>query len=131
MELGLADKPNAIWNLDDTSFSKDPSKTKIVGLKSRAVTRVIATPGRDNTTVLLGASAIGEKTPPLIVLKGKYVWDEWTSPDAFPDTTYAATKNGWMQNTYLKPSSKNLFCRRLAIKVQSYLFITATQPMWV
>ncbi|CAH2090782.1 unnamed protein product [Euphydryas editha] len=97
-ELNLQDKPHAIWNLDETSFSKDPSKTKIVGVKDYAATRVIATPGKDNITVLLGASAAGQKTPPLIIFKGKNVWDEWTSPDAYPGTTYAATKNGWMES---------------------------------
>lgn len=55
------DKPSAIWNLDETSFSKDPTKTKIVGVKGHAATRSISTPGRDNTTVLLGANALARK----------------------------------------------------------------------
>ncbi|GBP40873.1 hypothetical protein EVAR_88934_1 [Eumeta japonica] len=63
-ELGLKDKPSAIWNLDETNFSRDPSKTKIVGLKGHAATRVISTPGKSNTTVLLGVNAIGEKNSP-------------------------------------------------------------------
>ncbi|GBP09569.1 Tigger transposable element-derived protein 6 [Eumeta japonica] len=46
---------------------------------------------------LLGVNAIGEKIPPLIVFKGKNVWNQWTSPDAYPNTTYAATVNGWME----------------------------------
>ncbi|GBP40292.1 hypothetical protein EVAR_83982_1 [Eumeta japonica] len=91
--VGEYDKPSAIWNLDETNFSRDPSKTKIVGLKGHAATRVISTPGKSNTTVLLGVNAIGEKIPPLIVFKGKNVWDQWTSPDAYPNTTYAATVN--------------------------------------
>ncbi|CAG5040063.1 unnamed protein product [Parnassius apollo] len=131
VELGLADKPTAIWNLDETSFSKDPSKTKIVGLKGHAATRVIATPGRDNTTVLLGASAIGEKTPLLIVFKGKYVWNEWTSPDAFQGTTYAATKNGWMQTEVFEAFFKKSFLPKIDDQHPVYLFMTATQPMWV
>ncbi|CAH2095105.1 unnamed protein product [Euphydryas editha] len=108
-ELNLQDKPHAIWNLDETSFSKDPSKTKIVGVKGYAATRVIATPGKDNTTVLLGASAAGQKTPPLIIFKGKNVWDEWTSPDAYPGTTYAATKNGWMESEVFEAFFKKTF----------------------
>ncbi|KOB65530.1 Uncharacterized protein OBRU01_22569 [Operophtera brumata] len=75
-DLNLQNKPSAIWNLDETSFSNDPSKTKIVGAKGHASTRVISSPGRDNTTVLLGASASGKKAPPLIVFKGKNVWCE-------------------------------------------------------
>lgn len=93
-ELNLRNKPSAIWNLDETSFSKDPSKTKIVGTKGHAATRIISSPGKDNTTVLLGANALGDKTSPLIIFKGKNVWDEWTTSDGYPGTTYAATTNG-------------------------------------
>ncbi|KAI4472050.1 homeobox-like domain superfamily [Holotrichia oblita] len=32
-QLELHDKPNRIWNLDETSFSHDPCKTKIVGAR--------------------------------------------------------------------------------------------------
>lgn len=94
MELGLADKRNVIWNLDESSFSKDPSKTKIVDLKGHAAMRVIATPRGDNTTdntrVLLEhrriASAIGGKKPPLSLQRKIHMWEEWTYPDAFPGT---------------------------------------------
>lgn len=107
-ELGLTNKPQAVWNLDETSFSKDPSKTKIVGRKGHAATRMIASPGKDNTTVLLAASAVGEKVAPLIIFKGKIIWDQWTSPKAYQQTTYAATSNGWMTTevfeNYLKKS---------------------------
>lgn len=69
-ELGLRDKPSHIWNVDETSFSKDPSKSKVVGYKGFTSTRTIASPGKDNTTVFLGCNAVGEKTPPMIVFKG-------------------------------------------------------------
>ncbi|KAL0829661.1 hypothetical protein ABMA28_003167 [Loxostege sticticalis] len=97
-ELKLSEKPEAIWNMDETSFSKDPEKTKIVGAKGHAATRVISSPGRENTTVLLCANARGEKAPPMIVYKGKNVWDSWVSPDDYPNTAYAATANGWMES---------------------------------
>lgn len=99
--LELHDKPSQIWNLDETSFCRDPSKTKVVGLKGYASTRTIASPGKSNTTVLLGISAAGDKTPPLIVYKGKDIWDQWTSEDDYPGTRYAATKKGWMGNRCL------------------------------
>lgn len=108
-DLNLKFKPSSIWNLDETSFSKDPAKTKIVGGKGHAATRVISTAGRDNTTVLLGASASGEKTPPLIVFKGKNVWDTWTSSEAYPGTSYAATKNGWMEAEVFEAFFKKTF----------------------
>ncbi|CAH2097797.1 unnamed protein product [Euphydryas editha] len=108
-ELNLTDKPEAIWNIDETSFSKDPAKTKVVGAKGHAATRVISSPGRDNTTVLLGANAAGDKAPPLIIYKGKNVWDTWISPDAYPGTSYAATKNGWMETEIFEMFFKKTF----------------------
>lgn len=108
-DLNIEDNPSAIWNLDETSFSKDPAKTKVVGLKGHAAIREISSPGRDNTTVLLGASASGEKMPPLIIFKGKNVWDTWTSPNAYPGTSYAATNNGWMETDVFETFFKKTF----------------------
>lgn len=107
--LNLMERPSAIWNLDETSFSKDPAKTKIVGLKGHAATRVISSTGKENTTVLLGANAQGDKLPPLIIYKGKHMWDTWVSPEAYPNTTYAATKNGWMESHVFEMYFKKTF----------------------
>lgn len=115
-ELRLHDKPSQIWNLDETSFSKDPSKTKVVGLKGHASTRTIASPGKDNTTVLLGCSAAGDKTPPLIIFKGKHLWDEWTSKDDYPGTVYAATKNGWMETEVFEKFFVKVFLPTVGLK---------------
>lgn len=109
LQLNLIDKPSAIWNLDETSFSKDPEKTKIVGAKGHVAIRVIASPGKDNTTVLLAANALGEKAPPMIVYKGKNVWDSWISSDAYPGTSYAATTNGWMESKVFEMYFKKTF----------------------
>lgn len=97
-ELGLNYSPEKIWNLDESSFSKDPEKTKIVGARGFASTRTIASAGKDNVTVLFAANAFGEKLPPLIIFRGKNVWDQWMSEKAYKGTTYAATKNGWIES---------------------------------
>ncbi|KOB71361.1 Uncharacterized protein OBRU01_13858 [Operophtera brumata] len=102
-ELKLLDRPSHIWNVDETSFLKDPSKSKVVGIKGFTSTRTIVSPGKDHTTVLLGCNALGEKTPPVIVFKGKNVWDEWTTDDGYPGTVYAATN--FPQNTSKEYSS--------------------------
>lgn len=98
-ELELNDKPEQIWNLDETSFCLDPSKTKVVGKKGSPSSRTISGPGKENTTVLSGCSAAGNKAPPLIVFKGKNIWDQWMAPQGkgFPNTAYAASPNGWME----------------------------------
>lgn len=104
-ELGLENKPDHIWNLDETSFCVDPKKTKMVGAIGTAATRTISTPGRENTTVLMSCSAAGSKGTPLIIFKGLHIYDEWTAPEEDPENpevVYAATKKGWMESEVFK-----------------------------
>lgn len=93
------DKPQLIYNLDESSFCLDPTKTKIVGKRNAPASRTTSGPAKENVTVLIGASATGHKLPPMIIFKAKYIWDQWLAPEdkAFPNTAYAATKNGWME----------------------------------
>lgn len=97
-ELELNDLPHRIWNLDETSLSMDPTKTKIVGAKGVACSRVTSGPGKENVTILSTVNASGEKAPPLIIFKGKFVWDQWMAQgdDNF-EIVYAASTNGWME----------------------------------
>lgn len=75
----------------------DPSKTKCVGAKGVASTRTTFGCGRENTSVLMSYSAAGEVGPPLIIFKGKHLWDKWIGKKSlFPNTTFAASNNGWM-----------------------------------
>lgn len=111
-ELGIRDKPDHIWNLDETSFSSDPSKTKVVGQIGVPSTRTTSGPGRENTTVLMACNAAGEKAAPLIIFKGKHVYDEWTAPETDTDScaiVYAATKKGWMEGEVFR----NYFTKHL------------------
>lgn len=113
-DLDLHDKPNHIWNMDETSLCMDPSKTKVVGEKGKPSTRVISGPGRENTTILSTVNAAGEKAPPLVIYKGKFVWDQWVAgPHAHGDVpegkiVYAASTKGWMEkeifNNYFEKS---------------------------
>ena len=95
--LGLENNPEQIWNCDETSFCHDPSKTKVVAPTNEACHRQTAGSGRENTTVLACVNAAGEKLPPLIIFRGKNIWDSCI-PHAgdFPNTAYTAAPNGWM-----------------------------------
>jgi len=100
-ELNVMNKPDRIWNLDETSFCLDPSKTKIEGAIGTPATRTTHGSGRDNISVLMACSANGQKAPPLIIFKGKNIWDKWVSDQSdIPGTTYAATGNGWMERDF-------------------------------
>lgn len=71
LELNLRDIPHCIWNLDESSFCQDPSKTKVVGNKGTPASRTTAGAGRENIIVLMAANAAGYKAAPLLVFKGK------------------------------------------------------------
>ncbi|XP_062565633.1 uncharacterized protein LOC134227939 [Armigeres subalbatus] len=87
--------PERIYNIDETSFCLDPSRIKVVGAKGRAAHRLTAGPGRENYTVLMGGNAFGDKLGPLIIFRGKNLWDSWMAKekDEFSGMTYAATEN--------------------------------------
>lgn len=46
----------------------------------------------------------GEKAPPLIIYKGKYIWNQRpaSSENEFPDTMYAAILKGGMEGEIFK-----------------------------
>lgn len=74
--------------MDETNFSLDPSKSRILGKNEVFSLRTTADSGRENTSVLVAADAAGNEAPPLI-FKGRNIWDQWiTSPsESFPGTT--------------------------------------------
>lgn len=45
-------------------------------------------------------NAVGDKAPPLIVFKGKNVWDQWMAEKSADelDLVYAASTNDWMES---------------------------------
>ncbi|KAB0793820.1 hypothetical protein PPYR_13440 [Photinus pyralis] len=103
-----------IYNIDETSFCVDPARIKVVGERGTAAHRVTSGPGRENITVLFGGNAAGEKLPPLIVFRGKNVWDSWLSiKEGYPGMTYAASKNGWMDTQTFENYFQNNFLKNV------------------
>ncbi|CAH2011313.1 unnamed protein product [Acanthoscelides obtectus] len=98
-----------IYNIDETGFCLDPSRIKVVGEKGRAAHRTTSGPARENITVLLGGNAAGEKLPPLVVFKGKHIWNSWIPTEEYPGMTYSATKNGWMKTETFQKYFENIF----------------------
>lgn len=110
-QLGLTDKPSQIFNLDETSLCSDPSNTKVVSEKNRAVFRNTQGTGRTNTSILFCISANGEKLPPFILYHAKHLWDIWMPEEAYPNTGYAATPSGWMTEASFLSWFKNHFLK--------------------
>lgn len=76
-DLNLTFKPSHIWNLDETSFSADPTRIKGVAEKGQKVHRNIEGSGKENTTVMACISAAGNLLPPLIIFQGAHLWSSW------------------------------------------------------
>lgn len=83
----------------ESGFGSDPARLQAIGQKGVVLSRVADGSGRESTTVLACVLADGGHLPPLIVFKGLSVQPRWVAPDEFPGTMYAATKNGWMEES--------------------------------
>ncbi|KAJ8934038.1 hypothetical protein NQ314_013613 [Rhamnusium bicolor] len=97
----LFQKSSQIWNLYKTSVCTDPSKTKIVGERGKAISRTTGVCGKENITCLNAVSASCAKAPPLIIFKGVNVWSTWVpdttkGEESYPGMTFAASTNGWI-----------------------------------
>lgn len=111
-EIDIRDSPNKIWNLDKKSVSLDPSKTKVVGGIGLPCSRTTYGSGKENITVLTAVNADGKKLTPLVVFKGKHIWDQWMADkkDDFDfDISYAASKRGWMESQIFYNYMKDIF----------------------
>ena len=94
--LQISDRPECLWNLDETCFPLDPSKPKTIGSIGSKTVRLTCGSNRENITVLGICSADGSAMDPIIVFKGKNMQTSWVGSNALPDTQYAVTDSGWM-----------------------------------
>ena len=110
--LEITDRPCCFWNLDETNLCHEPSRTKVIAPKGQKASRVTATSGRENTTVLDAISAEGEKLPPFIIFKGKYNLQSWLAPNSYPGTKFTKSENAWM-TTEIFAEWFNHFCNSI------------------
>jgi hypothetical protein len=90
-DLDIRNMPSAIYNLDESSFSLDPSRGKRIGEKGKETKRTIAGSGRSNFTALICVCADGTALPPLFIFEAKHLYQQWKGDKALPGTTYACS----------------------------------------
>jgi len=74
-QINIETDKNIIFNCDESSFTHDPKDVKVIAEKGKKrVSKNIAGSGKKNTTVMACGAANGDKLPPLIIYRGKYVW---------------------------------------------------------
>ncbi|XP_037794933.1 uncharacterized protein LOC119590332 [Penaeus monodon] len=67
--LNIKDRPECIYNLDETGFPMDPSKSKTIGSKGEKTVRLTHGANRENITVLATCCADGTCLDPLTLAK--------------------------------------------------------------
>ena len=99
-DLKLENRPDLIWNTDESGLPHEPKKCRIVSLKGQKTLQVTPGSDRENTTVLATCSAAGKALPPLIIFSGMSVQTTWRPNIPLHDENYPwqyATKSGWME----------------------------------
>ena len=95
----LNDKPECIFNLDETGFNTDLRAGKVYTQTAAAnVYQKSPTCGKSSFTVLFCVSASGVFLPPFVVYKGLHLYSTWMKGGP-PGTTYGCTPSGWMTDT--------------------------------
>lgn len=100
--LNLLDKPGHIYNLDESGFVSDPTRTKVVTEKGQPAHRITQGSGRDNTTVLACCNAAGKVLPPLIIYEANKFWSTWVGQESegmIKGTFFGVSPTGWMIST--------------------------------
>ena len=94
--LGIQNKPESIFNCDESGFPSDPSKIHHIGPVGEKSIQITCGANHENTTVLVVCNANGEALDPLVVFRGKHLLSNWKGDQALPNTYFAVTENGWM-----------------------------------
>ena len=106
----LEDKPAQVFNMDETGMPLDPKSMKCVA--PRGAKTVLAPSSGDKTqiTVVACVSASGQRMPPLVILNRKRL-PPYFSQGEVPETRYACTPKGWMDQITFYKWFKGLFLR--------------------
>ena len=95
LEHDLVDKPNQIFNLDESGMPLDPCPPKVVTQKGVKHSTSVTTGDKAQITTLACCSAAGYVIPPLVVFDRKKLKPEMTIGEV-PGTMYGLSSNGWM-----------------------------------
>ena len=105
-EFGLQDKPQNIFNVDESGFPMNNRPEKVVGEKGkREVVSLTNLERGENVTVVVACNATGTYIPPFIIFKGKRMREEYKMGTP-PGTEVAMSETGYINEdlflTWLK-----------------------------
>ena len=89
-------KPEQVWNLDESGFPTDPSRSKVISPRGEVGYKITWAAGPENISTLAAVNAAGRVLDPLIIFAGKNFQSTWKGEEALPNTMYGISSNGWM-----------------------------------
>ncbi|XP_066930866.1 uncharacterized protein [Clytia hemisphaerica] len=88
--------PENIWNFDETNFTDDPGKKKVIVSKRRRRVERCMPHSKTSFSVMCCGNPKGEFMPPMIVYKSKCMWENWKKHGP-RGASYTMSKNGWFE----------------------------------
>lgn len=99
-KLQLQDKPQQIWNCDETGLQFSPNAAKVIAPKGVRSLVARCSPSKEIITTLVCVNAAGTAMPPLCVVKGKTNRSihSFAIQDSPRGTIWAYQESGWMND---------------------------------
>ncbi|CAF4584080.1 unnamed protein product [Rotaria sp. Silwood2] len=97
-KLNLFDRPQSIYNVDETGFGDDPGRRQvIIKRNSKYGTCTQGGAGKTYTTLIMCTSASGKFLPPYIIYRAQKLYDSWMPKISCRGTRFNATLSGWSE----------------------------------
>lgn len=118
----LLDKPERLWNMDETGLQLDVKPTKVVAKKGSKHLHSRTSGNRETITVIACVSAAGKTLPPHIIVKGKTAkslmgFNTEASP---PGTHWSWSETGWTKQGLAKLWFTDTFWQILVLIVLNF-----------
>lgn len=99
LEKSLEGVPSAnIVNYDETNFSDDPGKIKVVVKRGSKHADRIMDSSKSSVSVMMAAAGSGKLLAPYVVYKAQHLYPAWLE-NGPPGTAYNRNKSGWFDQT--------------------------------
>ena len=118
MKTGLADRPEQVWNMDETSVQLEHKPRCVLAQKGTKFLHARTSGNRETLTVIACVNAAGESIPPHIIAKGKkskslHGSDVQSAPEG---STWSVSPSGWTKQGIAKLWFESRLCPVLAEK---------------
>ncbi|KAG5871257.1 hypothetical protein JTB14_026631 [Gonioctena quinquepunctata] len=99
--------PSAVVNYDETNFTDDPGRVKVIVRKSCKRAEKIMDSSKAATSVMFACAASGSLLPIYIVYKADHLWSTWTE-NGPPGARFNRSHSGWFDGNIFEDRFINI-----------------------